>query len=261
MTRTTPCSRRSRRPREGRKESLIGRQQRQQRPPRPPHPAAKQASARLDDLALRLSDADGHQLGVRRLAPNDVARGADVRARDDRGTDRDLRVDAASTQTSRSAPDERQVELVARQAPCLASGALPTPSDQITRASFLLKVKPWQVFVDRREPTAGQRVCDRIKFLTTQRTYVDPDGHSASVMAPEPPQLAAGQSTASGGCAQGVLPNTRAGKSAVTCSLLASHASCKGARAADAASPTPVTCAKQHASGRDHSTRRARQDF
>ena len=36
-------------------------------------PTAEQASARADDLALRLPDADRHQPGLRRLARNDVA--------------------------------------------------------------------------------------------------------------------------------------------------------------------------------------------
>jgi hypothetical protein len=39
------------------------------------------------------------------------------------------------------------------------------------------------------------------------------------------------------------------------CHLLASHSSGELPKAARAASPTPVTCAEQDASGRDHSTR------
>jgi len=65
------------------------------------------------------------------------------------------------------------------------------PGDQIPGAGFGLKVKPWQVFVGRREGEAGQRICDRVEFLTADRSDVDRAGDSGSVMAFEIAQLAA----------------------------------------------------------------------
>src|SRR3712207_2850348 len=61
-------------------------------PPGPP--AAQPPSARPDDLALRLSHADGAQSDVRQLAGDHGPAPANLRPRDRRRADRHLRADA-----------------------------------------------------------------------------------------------------------------------------------------------------------------------
>src|SRR4051794_34675761 len=68
------------------------------------NPAAEQASPRAHDLALRLSDTDGDQPDIRRLAPNDVAGASHLRSRHDRRADRDLRTDAVPATVARQPP-------------------------------------------------------------------------------------------------------------------------------------------------------------
>ena len=69
---------------------------------RPQGSASEQASARTDDLALRLPNAHRHQHRVRRLASNNVAGSPHLLPRNHRGADRDLRLDAASASASHS---------------------------------------------------------------------------------------------------------------------------------------------------------------